>query len=468
MSVNESLEYFPLFDPDTSSETPAVSVAVGNRVAVLGTPDALGGAGAVVLYMYSSAENAWGYVGVLTGSSIDGMQQVRGLGSSCAVAGDRVLVGAHGDATTPGRVYVLSPPYGSWSYTVVPVVSELARPEPTKGDRFGASIDCCTDGTNEYVVVGAPEAAAPPGTSGNGQVFVFRGFESKDPWIAKPLTNPNAEGTATDRFGASTAVGISKGGLAESAATLTVAVGAPGAFEGQGAVFVGRTALDDPDGSKLEFDSPLVPSFPDASDEFRTTDFGSSVAIDRDVLAVGSPGDPNFALQVEGTGAVWIYKFANGSFVTEGGAALEGQTADGKFGSSLRFARSEGPDAPTGARHLVVGAPGGRRSFSFTGEGDDPTFSQVAELETIGGKDGDRFGAAVSGFAGTAGVSFLCAAPGNPKGQIDGGGFLFSTADSAPTWMRPPRLFADSPLRWAGLPLDWWKKWTPQIGKYIG
>lgn len=466
MSVNESLEYFPLFDPDTSSEAPAVSVAVGDGIAALGTPDALGGAGAVVLYMYSAAENGWGYVGVLTGSSIDGSQQVRGLGSSCAVIGNKVLVGAHGDATTPGRVYVLSPPYGSWSYTVVPVVSELARPEPTKGDRFGASIDCCTDGTHEYVVVGAPEAAAPTGTTGNGLVFVFRGLESKDPWITKPLANPNAEGTATDRFGASIAVDISKGGLAESAASLTVAAGAPGAFEGQGAVFVGRTALDDPDGSKFEFDSPLVPSFPDASDEFRTTDFGSSVAIDRDVLAVGSPGDPNFALQVEGTGAVWIYKHAGGAFVTGGGAALEGATADGKFGASLRFARSE--DADTAARHLVVGAPGARRSFTFTGEGDDPTFSQAAELETIGGKDGDRFGAAVSGFVSAAGASFLCAAAGNPKAQIDGGGFLFSTAESAPTWMRPPRLFGDSPLRWAGLPLDWWKKWTPQIGKYIG
>jgi hypothetical protein len=43
MPINESIEYFPIFDPETTAESPGVSAAVGSGVAAVGSPDALGG-----------------------------------------------------------------------------------------------------------------------------------------------------------------------------------------------------------------------------------------------------------------------------------------------------------------------------------------------------------------------------------------------------------------------------------------
>ena len=218
--------------PSPATIRPAVSVAIGSGVAALGVPNALGGAGAVVLYFYSEAKNAWGYVGVLTGSKIAGSEQVRALGSSCVAFGNTVVVGAQGDAQTPGRVFVLSPPYGAWSYTAIPVVAELAHREPAKGDMFGASIAHCFDGTDHYIAVGAPGPGAPRGRSGAGQVFIFRGLEaSSTPWSTSPIANPNPAGAATDQFGASVAINPSGDGSGGWDGTLTLAVGAPGANE---------------------------------------------------------------------------------------------------------------------------------------------------------------------------------------------------------------------------------------------
>src|SRR4029077_6753834 len=116
MSMIESLEYFPLFNADAGEAAPRLSVAIGSSVAAIGAPDAVGGGGAVVLYCYSADKNAWGYVGLLTGSRVGGLKAIRGLGSSCVAFGDTVIVGAPGDRDTPGQVFVLRPPYGAWTY----------------------------------------------------------------------------------------------------------------------------------------------------------------------------------------------------------------------------------------------------------------------------------------------------------------------------------------------------------------
>jgi hypothetical protein len=464
MPINESIEYFPLFNPQTESDSPGAAAAIGNAVAALGAPDALGGAGAVVLYSYSAAKNAWGYVGVLTGSSIEGTEQVRALGSSCVAFGDTVIVGARGDAKTPGRAFVLSPPYGAWSYTSIPVIAEIARSEPTKGDSFGASIAHCFDGTADYVAVGAPDAAPPLGVSGVGQVFIFRGLgASNTPWSTTPIVNRDPAGSATDRFGASVAINPAGGGTNQPEGTLTLAVGAPGAYEGQGAVYVGRTTEAGSWTSPFRFGEAMVPTFPDAADDFRTSGFGTSVAMIGGVtLAVGSPSDPNFADQIEGTGAVWIYSYREDAFVaTDGGASIYGPSADSKFGTSVAFSEA--------GRHLVVGAPGAGRAYRYISETGDGSaaFIQDAEYASLVGKAGDRFGAAVAASTCPLGSWCLVGAPGNPKAQLDGGGFLYVDGEPVPTWMDTPRLIAQPPLRWGGMPPDWWKKWTPQIPKYL-
>jgi hypothetical protein len=487
MAINESIEYFPIFDPETTNESPGVSAAIGSGIAAVGAPDALGGAGAVVLYFYSAARNGWGYVGVLAGSKIAGSEQVRALGSSCVAFGDTVVVGAAGDPGTPGRVFVLRPPYGAWSYTSIPDITELARREPVKGDLFGAAVAHCSDGTTDYLAVGAPGAHPARGVSGSGQVDVFRGLDgSGGPWSTAPIGNPDPAGTATDQFGAGVAINASGDGSDHWDGTLTLAVAAPGANEGEGAVYVGRTTEPGSWAAPFPFDPPLRPTFPDAADDFRTAGFGASIAMTGGVtLAVGSPNDPNFDAQIEGTGAVWIFNHKDGSFqADEAVPPIYGATEGSKFGSSVAFAPTAPSDtggekqALTPAEHLLVGAPGpvpGEPAYAYRysngGGGDSPagaTFAQAAQFVGSSGQQGDGFATAVAISTFQHGTWCLVGVPGNAKAEQDGGGYLYVDGEPVPTWMDTPVLLAAPPLRWGGLAPDWWKKFTPQIPNYLG
>jgi hypothetical protein len=486
MSINESIEYFPLFNPENTNESAGVSAAIGSGVAALGAPDALGGAGAVVLYFYSAAQNAWGYVGVLAGSKIAGSEQIRALGSSCVAFGDTVVVGAQGDASTPGRVYILKPPYGAWSYTSIPVIAELARPDPVKGDLFGASVAHCSDGSADFIAVGAPGVAAPRGVSGNGQVYIFRGLEaSKTPWSTSTIGNPNPAGSATDQFGASVAINPSGDGSNQWDGTLTLAVGAPGASGGEGAMYVGRTTEPGTWTAPFRFTQTLVPTFPGAAEDFHTTGFGTSVALTGGVtLAVGSPNDPNLAATIEGTGAVWIYNYADGSFVAnEAGAPIYGSAEGRKFGTSVAFPETmptdAGKDQPalTQGEHLVVGAPGavsGEAACAYRYVNDlvdgvpaGATFTQDGQFVSSDKQEGDRFASAVAAASFQFGTWCLLGVPGNAKAGLEGGGYLYVDGEPRPGWMDTPALITSPTLRWGGLAPDWWKRFTPEIPKYL-
>ncbi len=483
MSIIESIEYFPLFDAEPGDDPAGVSVAVGPGVAALGVPNALGGSGAVVLYFYSETKNSWGYVGVLTGSKIAGTEQVRGLGTSCVAFGNTVVVGAQGDAGTPGRVFVLTAPYGAWSYTAIPVVAELAHREPAKGDMFGASIAHCFDGADHYIAVGAPGLAPGRGRSGGGQVFLFRGLDaSSTPWSTSPIANPNPAGALTDRFGACVAINPSGDGAGGWDGTLTLAVGAPGVNSGEGAVYVGRTT--DRGNPAFQWGEPLLPVFPDAPEDFHTEGFGASVALTGGVtLAVGSPNDPNFEDMIEGTGAVWIINSADGAFVAgETPNRIYGPEAGMQFGTSIDFPETS-PDGNTlpQARRLVVGAPGtasGQPACAFLytndledGEPGAATFSKDRQFVSSSPQEGDGFAGSVAASEYERGTWCLVGAAGNPKAEVQGGGFLYADGQPAPTWMETPQLISATPastLRWGGMPPDWWKKFTPQVERYLG
>jgi hypothetical protein len=454
---------------------------VGSGVAAIGAPDALGGAGAVILYFYSPERNGWGYVGVLLGSRVEGNNEVRALGSSCVAFGDTVVVGARGDAGTPGRVLVLSPPYGIWTYTANPMITEFAAREPARGDLFGTSVAHCFDGIDHYIAVGAPAAAPPRGRSGTGQVFIFRGLEGDAPWSTSPILNPNPEGT-TDQFGAAVAINPSGDGSNQWDGTLTLAVGAPGADEGQGAVWVGRTAEQGKWNASFTFDAPLMPEFPDAPEDFRTVGYGSAVALTGGAtLAVGAPNDPNFADMIEETGAVWIYDYVEGSFESREANRLYGPEEGRQLGASLAFPETTPTEAEDGtyelpqAAYLLVGAPGtvsGEPSCAYwyiNNRGDDeeaPSFTPAVQLTNSSRQEGDGFATAVAASDSPEGTWSLVGAPGNSSANIDAGGYLYADPEP-PTWMDNPGSTVAYMLRWGGIPIDAWKRFTPEIPKYL-
>ncbi len=281
------------------------------------------------------------------------------------------------------------------------------------------------------------------------------------------------------------AISASGDGYGQWDGTLTLAVGAPGANDGEGAVYVGRTAEHGKWTSPFRFLDPLQPYFPDADEEFRTQGFGSCVALTGGVtLAVGAPFDPNFDDMIEGTGAVWIFNYAEGSFVrSETQPPVYGPAEGAQFGASIAFPETfpsytaDETYVLEQAPFLLVGAPGpaeGETASAFLYINDvvedapaGATFSPSAQFVSSSPQEGDGFGSSVAASTYDLGTWCLVGAPGNPKADQDGGGYLYADGDPRPAWMDTPRLVAEPPLRWGGLPPDWWKKFTPQIEKYL-
>ena len=200
-------------------------------------------------------------------------------------------------------------------------------------------------------------------------------------------------------------------------------------------------------------------------------------------LAVGSPNDPNFEDMIEGTGAVWIINSADGAFVAgETPNRIYGPEAGMQFGTSIDFPETS-PDGNTlpQARRLVVGAPGtasGQPACAFLytndledGEPGTATFSKDTQFVSSSPQEGDGFAGSVAASDYERGTWCLVGAAGNPKAEVQGGGFLYADGQPAPTWMETPQLISATPastLRWGGMPPDWWKKFTPQIERYLG
>ena len=136
----------------------------------------------------------------------------------------------------------------------------------------------------------------------------------------------------------------------------------------------------------------------------------------------------------------------------------------GAFGSALAF-----PETSPGLRadHLVVGAPGAGAgdAFRFVEAGDELKMDK--QFASLPGKPGNRFGAAVATSTFQHGSWAFVVAPGAPKANQDGGGFLFVDGDQLPSWMQIPSLLSAPALRWGGLATDWWKKFTPEIPRYL-
>lgn len=195
----------------------------------------------------------------------------------------------------------------------------------------------------------------------------------------------------------------------------------------------------------------------------RTAGFGTSVALTGgSILAVGSPGDPNRS-GADGAGSVWIYRDGDGTFVTgEDAPELSGAAAGSAFGQAVAFSDT----GSAGASHLLVGAPGSAAGGAFRYEVGD-TLSPSGEYAAITGKPGDRFGTAVAVSTCAVGSWGLVAAPGYAKAQQDGGGFLFVDGEPTPKWMDAPAVSTALPVRWGAQPPDFWKKYTPEIPKYL-
>jgi hypothetical protein len=298
------------------------------------------------------------------------------FGSAVAVSGDRVAVGAPGeasfgfglnaddfndDAPDAGAVYLFVRDGSSWEQE-----NYLKASNTNGGDRFGSAV--ALDGAT--LAVGAPdERSAATGVGGSqtddsaaeaGAVYVFT--RSGGVWGQQAyLKASNTD--AFDRFGSALALDGDR-----------LAVGAPGEASATGA-----------QGNDAEPEAGAVYLFERRSGAWsqeaylksaETGDddvFGSALALRDAALAVGAPGEDSAATGVGGdatddtagdAGAVWLFlRDDAGDWNLEAYLKASNAAADDRFGSAVAI----------GAEHLAVGAPG--EASAATGvagdEGDD-------------------------------------------------------------------------------------------------
>ena len=385
-----------------------VSVSVDNDTAVVGAfqptytdPDtSLDVSRPGAAYVYTKDSNgAWSQQAKLTASDgADGDE----FGISVAVDGDTVVVGARGNVSKTGAIYVFTKPSdGDWTSTITE--TKLTATGGAADDLFGASVALYGAST---IVVGAPgDQNSVAGTNvSTGSAYVFA-RDSNGEWSQNAkLTASNAG--ADDLFGNS--VGVDDD---------TIAVGAYGkddnSLTDSGLVYVFVKS----GGAAWATTTETVQLR--ASDRAANDNFGRSVAVDGNTIVVGASGDRNTVDGAEAsTGSAYVFTKPNTGWTNSAGTETAKLTAsDGA--DSDQFGRSVAVDGDT----ILVGAhqndddgtdSGSIYVFIKPTNGWTDTTGTV-KLTASNAATGDRFGIALALDGDTA----LVAAPRNDANDDD-------------------------------------------------
>jgi ELWxxDGT repeat protein/VCBS repeat-containing protein len=261
------------------------------------------------------------------------------FGSSVAISGDRMIVGASNDddaASNGGAAYILERDgAGNWNE-----IDKLTASDAVADDRLGGSV--AIDG--DIVIVGArSHDLTPDGHEGAAYVYERNGSGT---WVESKLVEPDTDpATVSANFGASVAVSGN-----------TAIVGASGNDElgtSAGAAYVFER---DGFGSWSSQELSASSTFGD--------DFGSAVAISGDFAIVGAEGAASEA--DSNSGEAYIFeRDGNGNWVETSvlfGANLFGSA---RFGASVAI---DGNLAVVGAYGQTILNPSGVGAHPFVGE----------------------------------------------------------------------------------------------------
>ena len=385
-----------------------VSVAVDDDTAVVGAFQPTYEDSGVTIsrpgaaYVYTKDSNgAWSQQAKLTASAgADGDE----FGISVAVDGDTVVVGARGNVSKTGAIYVFTKPSdGDWTSNITE--TKLTATGGAADDLFGASV-ALYGGT---IVVGAPgDQNSVGGTNvSTGSAYVFTWNSETGEWSQNAkLTASNAG--ADDLFGNSVAVDGN-----------TIAVGAyqkdGNSITNSGLVYVFTKSNTEDWATTTETVQLKV------SGLAANANFGRSVAVDGGTIVVGASGDQN---SVGVTGSAYVFTEPNTGWANSGGAETAKLTAsDGA--DSDQFGRSVAVDGNT----IVVGAhqndddgtdSGSIYVFIKPTNGWTDTTGTV-KLTAANAATGDRFGIALALDGDTA----LVAAPRNDANDDDDAGSAY-------------------------------------------
>ena len=323
------------------------------------------------------------------------------FGYSVAVDGDTAVVGAYGDDSSKGAAYVLVRQSGEWSQ-----VAKLTASDGQGSDQFGRSVS--VDG--DTVVVGAHKDDASDTVTNSGSAYVFT--KPDDGW-----NDDEYDGTETAKLTASDGAANDEFGFSVAVDGDTVVVGAhkdddKGAESGSVYVFTKPNTgwADASETVKLT-----------ASDGVADDNFGFSVTVDGDTMAVGAP-------QNDDSGSAYVFTRQTGVW-SQVAKLTASDRADDNFGISVAVFEE---DEEEGEDTVVVGAywdddnggePGSVYVFTNATNSVWDDARETAKLTASDGAVDDNFGRSVAVNGNTAVVG---ATQDDDKGSNSGSAYLFT------------------------------------------
>lgn len=283
--------------------------------------------------------------------------------------------------------------------------ARLGAPIPGSGTSQGTSV--AIDGTT--AVVGAPWSGF--GQGGTATVYV----QSAGLWSAQATLVAN-DGANGNEFGTSVALDGNTIAVGAAVASVNSQIGA-------GAVYVFTRA-----GSTWTLQQKLI-----ASDVLQNAQFGQSVTISGDTLAVGAPNQ-NLLPNYPGAGATYVFTRTGGAWSQQARLVPGGNMYGARSGSAVAL---EGDSLLIGARTWtqqspLVLSPGAVFEFARVGS----TWTEVAGLYALDPTQSKHLGSSIS----LDGNRALVGAPGDtPPGHLPyGSAYVFVRSGGG--WVQEQKL----------------------------
>lgn len=237
------------------------TVALDGDTLIIGAPfaDSKAGADAGTVYIFERDGTTWSEHSRITAQDAAAGSR---FGATVALDGDRMAVGApfadEEAGADAGAVYVIARGDGSWSEQ-----TRITAQATAPGDQFGSALSLRGD----LLLIGAPLHDTNTGVDA-GAAYIFANMDGA--WHEQTTLTPSTA-EAKDQFGAAVALDGDR-----------VAVSAP-QHSTSGGVEAGAVYVFARDGSGWTQHAQIVASDGAASDQF-----GTALALDGDVLAVGT------------------------------------------------------------------------------------------------------------------------------------------------------------------------------------
>ncbi len=370
------------------------AVGLFGDTAVLGAPtdDVGAAADGGTAWVYSRVGNKWIEPDFRLFASDGAMDNW--FGTSVAISGDTIVVGAAGLASSGAYVFVRT--NGVWTQQ-----ASLTPLGGLESDRFGVSVAISGD----TALVGALGH-----NDGDGAAYVF--VRAGSTWSQQQKLN--SEPTAGDRFGVAVALSGDTAlvGAFNDDVGASVDQGSARVFVRSGTTWTSQAQLLAPDGL--------------AGDQF-----GSYVALVGDTALIGAPRDEVDSATNRGSAHVFVRSGVTWSHQAQLIAS------DGEAGDAFGRVALSGDTAVIGAPNDDVG-PNAVQGSAYVFVRSGAAWSEQAQLLAADGSAGDLFGFSVA----IAGDRVVVGATDNDIGANTNQGSAYLFARTGTQWIQQPALLA--------------------------